>query len=119
MIGGKRIFVKAFGVLSSLLLTGALTAQVLWAADPFGADKHTKIGLNCETCHGSANVTAKAQVGMDKCLGCHGPYEKLAKRTDNLIINWHANPHYGELDCNDCHHGHRADENSCKKCHNK
>src|SRR5512138_1077857 len=116
---GRGMFAMRHGWLLSLLLIAVFAAQGLWAADPFNADKHTKMGLACDSCHGTAQVAAGAKVGMDKCLGCHGPYEKLAKRTDSLIVNWHANPHYGDLDCNDCHHGHRADENTCKKCHNR
>jgi hypothetical protein len=119
MIGGKRMFAKIFGLLLSLLLLSVFTAQVLIAADVFSSDKHIKTGLNCDGCHESANVAAGTQVGMAKCLSCHGPYEKLAKRTESLILNWHANPHYGELDCNECHHGHKADENTCRTCHNK
>ncbi len=111
--------VKIFGVLLSLLLVGVLTAQLLFAAAPFSSDKHIKTGLNCHSCHETEKVVAGAKVGMGKCLSCHGPYDKLVKRTDNLILNWHENPHYGELDCNECHHGHRADENTCRRCHKK
>ena len=119
MHGKRRMVAKIFGLLLSLLFLSVFTAQGLSAADQFGADKHVKTGLNCDSCHGTEKAAAGAKVGMDKCLSCHGPYDKLAKRTDNLILNWHANPHYGDLDCNDCHHGHRADENSCKNCHKK
>jgi hypothetical protein len=119
MVGKRGMSGKMFGVLLSLLFMGALAAQALFAADAFNADRHAKIGLACDSCHGVEKAAAGAKVGMDKCLGCHGPYDKLAKRTDSLILNWHANPHYGDLDCNDCHHGHKADENSCKKCHNR
>jgi Cytochrome c3 len=119
MAGKGRMFAKMFGLLLSLLLLGLFTSQLLFSADLFSSDKHIKTGLNCDSCHGSEKVAAGAKVGMDKCLSCHGPYDKLAKRTENLILNWHANPHYGELDCNECHHGHRADENSCRRCHKK
>jgi len=119
MVRKRRTFAKMFGLLLSLLLLSVFTAQVLLAADVFNSDKHIKTGLNCDSCHGEAKVAAGAEVGVAKCLSCHGPYEQLAKRTENLILNWHANPHYGDLDCNECHHGHRADENSCGRCHKK
>lgn len=119
MVGKRGMSGKMLGVLLSLLLLGGLTAQGIFAADAFNADKHAKAGLACNSCHGSEKAAAGAKVGMDKCLSCHGPYDKLAKRTDHLILNWHENPHYGDLDCNDCHHGHKADENTCKKCHNR
>ena len=112
-----RMFTKMFGLPLSLFLLSVFTAQVLFAADVFNSDKHIKTGLNCDTCHGAAKVAAGAEVGMAKCLSCHGPYEKLAKRTETTIQNPHANPHYGDLDCNDCHHGHSADKNDCGRCH--
>lgn len=119
MIGKGRMFAKMIGLLLAVPLLGVFMAQPLFSADLFSSDKHIKRGLNCDGCHGAEKVVAGAKVGMDKCLSCHGPYDKLAKRMEHLIINWHANPHYGEIDCNECHHGHRADENSCRKCHRK
>ncbi len=115
----RKTLSKIFGLLLSLLLLSAFTAQVLFAADLFTSDKHIKTGLNCDSCHGAAKVAAGAEVGTAKCLTCHGPYEKLAKRTERMILNPHANPHYGDLDCNVCHHGHRTDENYCGSCHKK
>lgn len=119
MVRRRRMFAKMFALLLSLLLLGGFTAQVLFAADVFNADKHIKTGLNCDSCHGAAKVAAKAEVGMAKCLSCHGPYEKLAKRTDALIRNPHENPHYGDLECSECHRGHSADRNDCDRCHKK
>jgi hypothetical protein len=117
MMGKKRAFLKTFILLLPLLLFSMLIAQALSAADVFTADKHIKAGLNCESCHGAAKVTQGAEVATAKCLSCHGPYEKLAKQTEKMSRNPHTNPHYGDLDCAECHHGHRADENSCSKCH--
>jgi len=117
MIRKRRMFAKMFGLLFSLLLLSVFTAQVLFAADVFSSDKHIKTGLKCDSCHGAAKVAAGAEVGMTKCLSCHGPYEKLAKRTEKISRNPHTNPYYGDLDCNVCHHGHRADENYCGSCH--
>ena len=112
-----RMFTKMFGLPLSLFLLSVFTAQVLFAADVFNSDKHIKTGLNCDTCHGAAKVAAGAEVGMAKCLSCHGPYEKLAKRTETMTRNPHTSPHY--LDCNVCHHGHSADKNDCDRCHGK
>jgi hypothetical protein len=117
MIRKRRMFAKMFGLLLTLLLFSVFTAQVLFAIGVFSSDKHIKAGLNCDNCHGSAKVTAGAEVGMAKCLSCHGPYEKLAKRTEKMSRNPHSNSHCGDLDCNVCHHGHRADENYCGSCH--
>jgi hypothetical protein len=119
MIRKRRIFAKMLGFLLSLLFLSLLTVQVLFAADVFTSDKHIKKGLNCESCHGVPKTAPGTEVSMAKCLSCHGPYEKLAKRTEKIILNPHANPHYGDLDCNVCHHGHRADDNYCGRCHKK
>jgi hypothetical protein len=108
--------VKIFGLLLPLLLLSVFTAQALFAADVFNSDKHIKTGLTCDSCHGAAKVAAGAEVGMAKCLSCHGPYEQLAKRMETMSRNPHKS-HYDELDCNVCHHGHRADENYCGSCH--
>ena len=119
MIRKRRMFARMFGLLLSLLLLSAFTAQALLAADGFSSDKHMKAGLNCDACHGVAKVAAGAEVDMAKCLSCHGSYEKLAKRTEKMSPNPHTNPHSGDLDCNVCHHGHSAGENYCSSCHRK
>lgn len=117
MIRKRGIFAKMFVLPLSLLLTSMFPAHSLSAAGLFTSEKHLKTGLNCDSCHGTANVGAGAEVAMAKCLSCHGPYEKLAKRTEKMDPNPHTNPHYGDLDCNVCHHGHKADENYCRSCH--
>ena len=117
MVRKRRMSAKIFGYLLSLLLLSVFTAQLLFAADVFNSDKHIKTGLNCDNCHGVTKVAAGAEVGMAKCLSCHGPYEKLAKRTETMTRNPHTSPHY--LDCNVCHHGHSADKNDCDRCHGK
>jgi Cytochrome c3 len=117
MIRKRRMLAKIFGLLLSLLLLSVFTSQMLFAVGLFCSDKHIETGLNCENCHGAAKVAAGAGVGMAKCLSCHGSYEKLAKRTGKMTLNPHVDYHLGELDCNVCHHGHRADENYCDSCH--
>ena len=116
MVRKRSMFAKVFGLLLLLFLS-LFTAQLLLAADVFTSDKHIKTGLNCDSCHGAAKVAAGAEVSMAKCMSCHGPYEKLAKRTERMSHNPHANSHCGDLDCNVCHHGHRADQNYCGSCH--
>ncbi len=120
MIRKRKMFAKVFGLLLSVLLLSVFTGQALFAADVFTSDKHVKTGVDCDGCHGEAKVAAGAEVGTAKCLTCHGPYEELAKRTERMMSNNpHANSHCGDLDCNVCHHGHRADENYCGSCHKK
>ena len=119
MIRKGRMFSNRFGSLLSLLLLSVFTAQALFAAGVFNSDKHIKTGLTCDSCHGAAKVAAGAEVGMAKCLSCHGSYEKLAKRTETMSRNPHTNPHSLDLECNACHHGHTAEENYCGSCHRR
>lgn len=78
------------------------------------ADRHTALGLECTDCHAGGKF---GEVPMEKCLECHGPYEKLAELTKDVgDMNPHDS-HYIDLDCNLCHHGHKADESFCATCH--
>ena len=104
-------------LLFSLLLLSVFTSQLLFASGVYTADKHINAGLDCESCHGVVGVAVGAEVGMTNCLICHGPHQKLEKLTENMRFNPHSDSHYGYLGCNECHHGHRADENFCGACH--
>lgn len=89
------------------------------AAEPEQAgallQKHVDKGLNCTGCH-QENPPAKV-VATDKCLSCHGPYDKLADKTEGKAAqNPHAS-HQGDLSCDSCHHAHKASVNYCSQCH--
>lgn len=103
-------------ILGVLLLLAITSVTASASAADFTADRHMTAGLTCESCHGTAQTVEGAEVSMDQCLTCHGPYDTLAKRTAELKHNPHGG-HYPDLDCNTCHHGHRADENYCSSCH--
>lgn len=77
------------------------------------ADKHKALGLSCEDCHGSG---LKKAVPMEKCLGCHESYAKVAERTKELLPNPHDN-HLIDLECSKCHLGHKPQANYCQTCH--
>jgi fumarate reductase flavoprotein subunit len=77
------------------------------------AERHKAYGVKCEDCHGSKD---KKQFDHKQCLSCHESYEKVAERTKKLARNPHKS-HYGEIECNACHHGHKADEYLCAQCH--
>ena len=82
-----------------------------------GGHVHQLTGVTCTSCHGTAK--APEAIGMDKCVACHGPTEKLAEKTAKVKPeNPHTSPHYGTtLDCNLCHHQHAKAENFCSQCH--
>jgi len=117
MIRKKKTLTRMLVLLLSLLFLSVFTAQVLFAVGVFGSDKHIKAGITCENCHGTEKVAERAVVSMTRCLSCHESYEKLAKRTEKMKLNPHVDYHLGVLECNECHHGHKADENKCESCH--
>lgn len=82
----------------------------------FLADKHAALGLDCEACHNNRPKTKPVKTAQ--CLSCHESYEKLAERTKKLDHNPHAG-HFIDLECTQCHHGHKASENYCDSCHKK
>ena len=56
-------------------------------------------------------------VTKNQCLQCHGPYEKLAKSTENLSPNPHSS-HLGAVNCEDCHKANKSEpEIMCNQCH--
>jgi hypothetical protein len=103
------------------LLLSLVTPTVVFAqtqsrsdAPAFTADRHVARGMQCVNCHGEG---AQKPVAGEKCLGCHGSFDAIAKRTDGVLVpNPHAG-HVGELDCTLCHNGHKANELYCSNCH--
>ena len=84
------------------------------AGEKFLADRHVERGVNCQSCHGQS---APAKVPMQTCLGCHGgSYAKLASRTEDRDMNFHAS-HIDEVNCSECHQGHRQSQLVCNQCH--
>lgn len=71
--------------------------------------------MTCVDCHGEGK---KQAVDTDQCLECHKSFEKFAKKTADMKPNPHDN-HLAKssAECTDCHHGHKANEFICTKCH--
>ena len=80
----------------------------------FLADRHQTRGQNCATCHKES--PPRADVPAAVCMQCHGDAEKLAMRTREVRPNPHDS-HLGDMACDKCHHGHKASEDACGKCH--
>ena len=102
-----------------LLLVGQTATINAAETTPAGAQvlllqKHVDKGMNCTGCH-QENPPAKPVV-MEKCLSCHGPYDKLASKTDKGEQNPHGS-HQGDLSCDSCHHVHKTSELYCSQCH--
>ena len=83
-------------------------------AETFLADRHGAAGIDCAGCHKES--PPKAAPDTKACLGCHGPYDKLSEKTATLEVNPHAS-HLGDLDCANCHHGHKTSVDYCGRCH--
>ena len=111
------LFVAALFI-PAVSLRGAETGQAdrkvaQNAGTAFLAGKHKSMGIDCVGCH---KATPEKPPLMTICLGCHGPYDKLAARGEKLEHNPHAS-HLGELECDNCHHGHKPSTDYCARCH--
>ena len=84
------------------------------------------LGLAMALCFGAAFSTASiachktapkagAKVKKQVCQGCHS-YEQLAKQTAKVEPNPHYS-HLGDVNCTDCHKGHKKSELMCNSCH--
>ena len=101
--------------LITILAAGALLlSQAMYAEAATTAERHLNQGATCAACHTDKNF--EKPVHQDKCLACHGSYEKLAQRTEKVHPNPHNN-HFGQRDCSTCHKGHQQSELTCDRCH--
>lgn len=106
----------------TVFATLALGASVAQAASLEVKPHHQWMSKDCATCHTKENAVAGNAfvVPDDKtCMGCHGSYAELAKKTENLgEPNPHASHHYGEgLSCTACHKEHQPAKVYCNECH--
>ena len=103
------LFIIFTTLLSSQLASGEQSR-------PFTSDRHLASGLKCEDCHGEGK---KQPVKGEKCLECHQSLEEVAKRTQDIKPNPHANHITAnvDLDCTECHKGHKANVVYCDTCH--
>ena len=114
----KRIvFMMGLFVLAVYLVLPVFTEMnslSAWAAQPLLAQKHQKSGVQCSGCH--KEMPPKSNVTMAACFQCHGDYAKIAERTKILEKNPHSH-HLDELECDKCHHVHKASIDYCAQCH--
>ncbi len=106
----KRLAAGCLAAMMGLVLASPATAE-----GDFLADRHVKAGVKCEGCH--KETPPAKRVKTEQCQSCHGDYQKLAERTKDMKPNnVHAN-HLGDIDCRECHQGHKADKLACDECH--
>ena len=94
----------------------AFAAQAMAAGGPYLADRHVARGATCESCHGVKTPALGSRVKTEKCLACHGSYEKVAQKTAAMKMNPHDS-HLGEVKCTACHKGHQKPVLMCNDCH--
>ncbi len=87
------------------------------AADTFNADRHKALKFDCAACHGEAKPTSAAS--QKACLTCHQSLEAVADKTKDYVKNPHRNhlTDAADVECTQCHNGHKADSPVCNKCH--
>lgn len=79
------------------------------------AEQHIQKSLTCAACH--TDVTAPAKADEKACQRCHGTMDAMGEKSEGKFeVNPHA-PHGAKVSCLQCHHGHKAQENYCNKCH--
>lgn len=84
---------------------------------PFTADIHKDKGTACDACH--KTQPPKALTTSESCLACHKSLEAVAEKTQDYSPNPHKNhlTDSQDVDCLECHHGHKADTPKCTECH--
>lgn len=99
----------------------AMTKKIFtsWATSSYLDSLHARKDLTCSSCHGKSLAKRGDLVENERCLKCHGPFEKLVQRSapkDFPDRNPHLS-HLGEIDCTVCHMGHSASSVYCLGCH--
>lgn len=109
---------KSLRKLAAVAFAVALALPLAAQAAEFGADRHAKLGVKCETCHGTDKANPKTP-DFATCTGCH-KVDALVEKTKGVKpTNPHVSPHYGtELDCTNCHMMHSESQDFCAQCHN-
>jgi hypothetical protein len=108
-------------VLLTLLLIIHLSAPAVFGADTLPKmNKHKDKDIVCASCHDKGSTNARPDDST--CMGCHGSYADLARKTaklDNIkagITNPHKS-HIGQARCTLCHKNHSLSVLYCNECH--
>lgn len=121
---------KTFGIPGHDGSTGAPAATTMkllkkifasWTESSYLDERHGKRGVTCSSCHGKELLVEGITVENERCLLCHGSYEKLASKTIPKQFpdrNPHKN-HFIQSDtaCTICHNAHSASKVYCLDCH--
>ncbi len=77
---------------------------------------HLLSDISCSDCHGKKKK--ETSLSSDDCHTCHDGFDAIVSLTSSIEPNPHDS-HYGEMDCDVCHHLHSPSENFCNQpgCH--
>jgi hypothetical protein len=90
-----------------------------WSKSSFLDSLHAKRNVTCAGCHGKRLPAKDDTVENERCLSCHGSYEKLAEKTASVEFP-KRNPHKSHLlglACTKCHTAHGESRVYCLECH--
>ncbi|MFU0842652.1 MAG: Cytochrom-c3-2 domain-containing protein [Burkholderia sp.] len=98
-----------------------VAAMTLAVALAFGMGSASAAEKTLKELHGATFPNTESGWAVkDQCLKCHGPYDKLAEKTKNVVPNPHYS-HLGKVECVECHKPDapaNKPELMCNSCHN-
>jgi len=113
-----------FAYMFKRILCFSAAVFMLWAGtniaeekETFTADSHKSRGVTCVVCHGEEQP--KAAAPAKACLACHESLKVVAEKASNIEPNPHSNhlTQSSDVECTQCHQGHKADTPLCHQCH--
>jgi hypothetical protein len=90
-----------------------------WSRSSFLDSLHAKRNVTCAGCHGKRLPAKDDTVENERCLSCHGSYERIAEKTASVEFP-KRNPHRSHLlglACTKCHIAHGESKVYCLECH--
>jgi len=84
-----------------------------WQSSNYLDRAHKEKGFYCTDCH---QKYLSGDDPTDRCVACHGSYDRMAKRPSSYEKNPHK-AHLPDLRCTVCHKGHTQFKDFCSSCH--
>ena len=106
-----------FAVIAVLLVIGITISQEAQGNKPT-AERHKDRGVACAVCHDGESAP-KTAAAPKSCLMCHESLNAVAEKTREYKFNPHRNhiTESNDLECTQCHQGHKDDTTVCFNCH--
>lgn len=119
---------KSLGLPKQKVSWGALSRKSMeqikkifhsWSESDYLDALHARKNVICGGCHGPKLPETDDTVENERCVSCHGSYEKLEEKTAAVEFP-KRNPHKSHLlalACTKCHSAHSASKVYCLECH--